>query len=83
MAAQLSRCKSCGAPIYWVKTEAGKNMPVDAKPVADGNIIFVGQVAFVIKQGHGPVVDQPRYVSHFVTCKNAATHRRKKKAVSS
>lgn len=24
-----AKCKSCEAPIFWVKTAAGKNMPVD------------------------------------------------------
>jgi len=27
----LAVCKSCGAPIYWVKTKNGKRMPVNAK----------------------------------------------------
>lgn len=27
-------CKGCGASIIWIKTEAGKNMPCDAKLVA-------------------------------------------------
>ena len=27
--ARDAKCKSCGAPIAWVKTTAGKNMPVD------------------------------------------------------
>lgn len=25
-----AKCKGCAATIYWVKTPAGKNMPVDA-----------------------------------------------------
>ena len=25
-----ARCRSCEAPIWWVKTERGKNMPVNA-----------------------------------------------------
>lgn len=25
-----SECKGCSALIYWIKTKAGKNMPVDA-----------------------------------------------------
>jgi hypothetical protein len=24
-----SYCKGCGAKIYWIKTDKGKNMPVD------------------------------------------------------
>lgn len=26
-------CRSCGAPILWIKTPAGKSMPCDATPV--------------------------------------------------
>lgn len=26
----MSKCKSCNAEIIWLKTAAGKNMPVDA-----------------------------------------------------
>ena len=26
-------CKACSTPIIWIKTAAGKNMPIDAKPV--------------------------------------------------
>jgi hypothetical protein len=30
---RISRCRSCHAKIIWFKTEAGKNMPVDADTV--------------------------------------------------
>lgn len=26
---QVSHCKGCQAPIHWVKTEAGKNTPIN------------------------------------------------------
>jgi len=29
----IAKCRGCGASIIWVKTEKGKSMPVDAKPV--------------------------------------------------
>lgn len=78
MSPELSHCRSCGANIYWVKTESGKNMPVDSMPTETGNIIFVSEMAHVIKAGEAVPEDARRYVSHFVTCKNAAHHRRKK-----
>lgn len=34
------KCRSCGAEIYWAKTEAGKLMPVDAEPAEDGNCVL-------------------------------------------
>lgn len=30
----MARCKACGASIVWIATQAGKNMPCDAKQVA-------------------------------------------------
>lgn len=35
----MSRCRSCDAEIFWVTTEAGKSMPLDALPSADGNVM--------------------------------------------
>ena len=68
-------CSSCSAQIFWAKTTAGKAMPIDAKPVEDGNVwLDANQVASVGK----PVAGSLRYVSHFATCKNAAKHRKGK-----
>ncbi len=36
----MTRCSSCGAQIEWAVTERGAPMPVDAKPVPDGNILL-------------------------------------------
>ena len=30
---QIAKCKSCRAPIVWIKTKNGKNMPCDADTV--------------------------------------------------
>ena len=29
----MSQCKACGASLKWIRTEKGKQMPVDAKPI--------------------------------------------------
>jgi len=29
----MPQCKACNTPIIWIKTVAGKNMPIDAIPV--------------------------------------------------
>lgn len=29
----MSQCKACGAEIKWIRTERGKQMPVDIKPI--------------------------------------------------
>lgn len=52
---RVGRCRelSCNARIIWLKTEAGKNMPVDADTVAAADEMY----------------DPTRHVSHFKTCK--------------
>lgn len=61
----MAACKSCGAPIVWVKSANGKVMPLDGKP--EKRVI-------VTDEGIGCVVDT--YTSHFSTCPNAAEHRK-------
>lgn len=52
---RVGRCReeTCRARIVWLKTEAGKNMPVDADTVAAADELY----------------DPTRHVSHFKTCK--------------
>lgn len=54
-------CRSCGKLIRWVRTPAGKAMPIDATTTTvwtlDGKPL----------NGH---------LSHFATCPNAASHRK-------
>lgn len=73
----MSQCKSCGAPIQWVKTDRGKAMPLDPEPVPGGNVVVSKE------PGEEPVAhvcepnEHSAYVSHFATCPNAKKHRRK------
>lgn len=56
MSIKLSRCRSCDEYIVWMKTEAGKNMPVDADSCdEDDELIF----------------DPDKHISHFATCPEA------------
>ena len=78
-----SKCRSCDAPIRWCRTEAtGKLMPLDPDPVDDGNVwvlrIESGTpvVAVALLADAVPTTVPLRYVSHFVTCKDAATWRK-------
>lgn len=32
-------CKGCLKPIFWVKTEKGRNIPLDKEPVEGGRVI--------------------------------------------
>jgi hypothetical protein len=65
-------------PIRWVKTPAGKMMPLDEKPVLDGNLVVIDGVATAGGDQESILYgDGFRYVSHFATCAQAAQHRRK------
>lgn len=55
-------CKGCGDEIVWLKTQKGKNIPVDADTVTSGDEIF----------------DRNVHTCHFETCPNASQFRRKK-----
>lgn len=84
------QCRSCHRPIRWAITSTtGVRMPLDPDAVATGNLVVVAWLDRVL----GAEVSTPvvavnaanvspltayRYVSHFVTCPQAATHRRRK-----
>ena len=82
----MARCKSCGAEISWVKTTAGKLMPVDEPGIPyiedpSGKEVFVTYNGAVVRgnrrsysSGSYPI----GHISHFVTCPNADRHRRSK-----
>lgn len=56
-----SRCKSCGMRIFWGKLNGSKH-PFDPK------VLVIGTAAGKVERGRE---------SHFVSCPNANTHRRK------
>ena len=81
----MSRCKSCGAQIVWVKTDSGKRMPVDAEPSEDGNVFVADDGplrtgCLVIVLGQPDLLTDPdvRHKSHFATCPDADSHRSKR-----
>ena len=57
---RIKRCRSCRRQIIWFKTEAGRNMPVDADTVDPDDT----------------ELDLKKHTSHFASCPNAAQHRR-------
>jgi hypothetical protein len=85
-------CTSCGAPVFFVRTERGELMPLDADPVKDGNIVVrdwsvtedgtttAGKVAVALKGDlfEGDTGGEVRYKSHFATCTDPARHRKKR-----
>lgn len=89
---KVTTCKSCGAPIVWIKTQNGRSMPCDV-PAVDyqenykGSSLIVtddGRVrrATIIKKpitssGLQPVISGKGYISHFATCPYANKYRRR------
>lgn len=77
-------CKSCSAPIFWARTAAGRSMPVDAAPVADGRVILTDRhgtvIARVLRRDEvapaGAILRKP----HHSTCPQRAVWRRQRLA---
>jgi len=62
MPIKTSKCRSCGAEIVWLKTDRGKNIPVDAEDVVDEQ---------------QEVFDPDTQTTHFATCPDAKKWRKK------
>ena len=60
----MARCRSCDAEIVWLKTQRGKNMPVDA--TEDSRVDAEA----------GRVFDPDEHTSHFEICPDADKHRK-------
>jgi hypothetical protein len=75
---KLANCRSCNRSIIWTETEKGKKMPVDAEPVLNGNIDLWTSGDKVTAAYTAMDASTKRYISHFVTCKFAAQHRKKR-----
>ncbi len=77
----MARCRTCTQEIVWALTEHGKPIPIDPMPRAYGNITLhtLGggdqKIAHVL--GAEETTSGERFVSHFVTCPDAETHRRR------
>lgn len=82
----MAKCKSCGAPIVWIDTLAGKKMPCDAEQViywerkgAAGKIVTPnGEVLSADLTGEPDKATGVGYVPHWATCPAADAHRRAK-----
>lgn len=67
MTLRQARCRSCSAPIVWMKTINDKNIPVDPDGIDEADLEW---------RGDHPLFDQKEHVSHFATCPHAKSHRR-------
>ena len=74
----VSKCRSCGAKVYWTVTGTGAAMPVDVEPSADGNISLRWNGRRVLSVYVDAKFPGPKRKAHFASCPNAAAHRRKR-----
>lgn len=75
----MSKCKSCGAEILFMKTELGKWMPLDPEPTYEGNVMINRAEDTCSVVTDFKLLESLRgrlYLSHFKSCPNADEHRR-------
>lgn len=70
MGREEGRCRSCGAPILWAITTAGKPMPVDAVPDPAGNVSVEREAGRLVARVHTEpsLFGEPRHMPHHATC---------------
>lgn len=81
----MSKCRSCGADIIWIRMDSGKKMPCDAAQVTywakvGGTKKIItpnGEVISCELQGEFANATGVGYISHFSTCPSADKHRRR------
>ena len=82
---QVSKCRSCGADISWIRMASGKMTPVDAQRISfrPGAPGVKGVQTYVMEDGRisfgwmDPAGDKVGYISHFATCPAAGCFRKR------
>lgn len=71
-------CRSCHAPVRWVRTAKGQPMPLDRDPNPAGNVLLDAHGrAEVCRQGDPRLLEaRPVYMPHHATCPDAKGWRR-------
>ena len=71
----FSNCKKCGNRILWLRTPAGKNMPVDPNlinyrevPGGKERIVTPNGMVIAGERSNPDEADGVGYISHFATC---------------
>lgn len=83
----MAKCKGCGAPIVWIKTPGGKSTPCDPDLIpyweragAKGKVVTPnGEVISCEFDGDLQKATGLGFVSHWSTCPQADSFRRKRK----
>ncbi|GEM_PF-2986293 len=72
---RMAKCKGCGKLIIWMKTERGKNMPVNPVRLSykEGNISLLDKDG---KLHIHPKVGQDGWQTHWETCSEAEQFKR-------
>lgn len=70
----MSACRSCGREIIWATSPAGRRLPLDARPVNPHVYRLRGHDETPQAEGVAFEAQGAVYVSHFLTCPNAAQH---------
>jgi hypothetical protein len=81
-------CRGCGAAMVWVASTKGGKVPLDPRPVPDGNLVFesangLGEPSKAgeptvryLRKGDVVPSGTAKYKSHFATCPEAGQFRR-------
>ena len=76
----MSRCRSCGAEIKWIKMRSGKSMPVDPELYTFAKFSETPDT-FITSSGETvkgiPAIIMKGYIPHWATCPKADEFRRK------
>lgn len=83
-------CRSCGAPIIWcLSSITGRPLPVDAVPVAGGNLLLVRRLrplpARVVARRLSRELAEGRtdlHVAHFATCPDGDEWRKPRRSAA-
>ena len=86
-AGRISTCRSCGAPIVWIKTASGKSMPCDASPVyfkenekgKDRVVTLTGATVCCDIITEPPVIGFVGYRPHYSTCNDPGKFRKQER----
>lgn len=81
---RYDQCRSCGAEIFWQRTNHGRMAPINASPTPDGNVVICDtpQLADALGTVFGRAVtlggarleaaraapNRDLYVNHYATC---------------
>jgi hypothetical protein len=72
----MPTCKGCGAEIIWIKTEAGRNMPIDAKPIKAYLPNPQYETLYALEKTEKYIL-QDVHLTHWATCKTADKFKKK------